>query len=41
MFRDKGWTIIDSEVAFADPVYGMRPQTRPAGESILWALAKE
>lgn len=41
MFRDKGWTLIDSEVAFEDPVYRMRPNTLPAGESILWALAKE
>jgi peptidoglycan/xylan/chitin deacetylase (PgdA/CDA1 family) len=41
MFRDKGWTLIDSEAAFSDPVYGMRPDTLPAGESILWALAKQ
>jgi peptidoglycan/xylan/chitin deacetylase (PgdA/CDA1 family) len=41
MFRDKGWTLIDSEVAFKDPVYVVRPNTLPAGESILWALAKE
>jgi peptidoglycan-N-acetylglucosamine deacetylase len=40
MFRDKGWTLIDSEVAFKDPVYSMRPNTLPAGESVLWALAK-
>jgi peptidoglycan/xylan/chitin deacetylase (PgdA/CDA1 family) len=41
MFRDKGWTIIDSETAFQDPVYAMRPDILPAGESILWALAKQ
>jgi peptidoglycan/xylan/chitin deacetylase (PgdA/CDA1 family) len=41
MFRDKGWTIIDSETAFQDPVYAMRPDILPAGESILWALAKK
>jgi peptidoglycan/xylan/chitin deacetylase (PgdA/CDA1 family) len=41
MFRGKGWTIIDSEVAFQDPVYAMHPDILPAGESILWALAKE
>jgi hypothetical protein len=40
MFRDKGWTLIDSEVAFKDPIYSMRPNTLPAGESVLWALAK-
>ncbi len=41
MFKNKGWTLIDSEAAFKDPVYGTRPNTLPAGESILWALAKQ
>lgn len=41
MFKDKGWTLIDSDAAFKDPVYAVRPHTVPAGESILWALAKE
>jgi hypothetical protein len=41
MLKDKGWTLIDSESAFRDPVYGMRPNILPAGESILWALAKK
>jgi peptidoglycan-N-acetylglucosamine deacetylase len=41
MFRDKGWTLIDSEVAFEDPVYSVRPDILPGGQSILWALAKQ
>jgi peptidoglycan-N-acetylglucosamine deacetylase len=41
MFRDKGWTVIDSETAFRDPVYAMRPNILPAGQSILWTLAKQ
>jgi len=41
MFRDKGWTLIDSETAFKDPVYAMRPDIIPAGQSILWALARQ
>jgi len=41
MFKNRGWTLIDSEVAFKDPVYAMRPDSLPAGESILWALAKQ
>jgi peptidoglycan/xylan/chitin deacetylase (PgdA/CDA1 family) len=41
MFQAKGWTLVDSATAFKDPLYAMRPQTLPAGESILWALAKE
>jgi len=41
MFRDKGWTLIDSDAAFDDPVYASRPDILPAGESVLWALAKQ
>jgi hypothetical protein len=41
MFEKNGWTLVDSETAFADPVYAMRPDVLPAGESILWALAKK
>lgn len=41
MFAQKGWTAIDAQAAFNDPVYSMRPDIMPAGESILWALAKE
>ena len=41
MFRSKGWTLVAPEVAFRDPVYGMRPHSLPAGQSILWALAKD
>lgn len=41
LFSDKGWKLIDSETAFEDPVYAMRPDILPAGESILWAIAKQ
>jgi peptidoglycan/xylan/chitin deacetylase (PgdA/CDA1 family) len=41
MFKDQGWTLVDSETAFQDPVYAMRPDILPAGQSILWALAKQ
>jgi peptidoglycan/xylan/chitin deacetylase (PgdA/CDA1 family) len=41
MFRDRGWTLVDAEVAFHDPVYALRPDTLPAGESILWSLARQ
>lgn len=41
MFRSKGWQLIDAEDAFADPVFRTEPKTVPAGESIVWALAKE
>ena len=41
MFRSKGWSVIDAEEAFSDPVFTRQPDTAPAGESLIWALAKE
>ncbi len=41
MFRSKGWGIADAEEAFSDPVFHRQPDTAPAGESLIWALAKE
>jgi peptidoglycan/xylan/chitin deacetylase (PgdA/CDA1 family) len=41
MFRAKGWTIISASEAYQDPLYAMRPKVLPAGESILWSLAKQ
>jgi hypothetical protein len=40
-FSDKGWQWIDAHRAFDDPVFKLQPQTLPAGESLVWALAKE
>ena len=40
-FSDKGWQWIDARRAFDDPVFKRQPQTAPAGESLVWALAKE
>lgn len=41
MFRAKGWTVVDAREAFQDPVFKRQPATLPAGESLLWSLAKE
>ena len=41
MFRRKGWRPVDADYAYRDPVYGLRPRILPAGESLIWALAKE
>jgi hypothetical protein len=41
MFRRHEWRIIDAEQAFRDPIFLRAPKTVPAGESLLWALAKE
>jgi peptidoglycan-N-acetylglucosamine deacetylase len=40
MFKSKGWQWIDADEAFKDPVFSAKPNVLPAGESILWALAK-
>ena len=41
MFRSKGWGVIDAEEAFSDSVFTRQPDTAPAGQSLIWALAKE
>ena len=41
MFKGKGWQLIDAEESFTDPIFRAEPKTLPAGESIVWALAKE
>lgn len=41
MLESKGWKLINAEKAFSDPLFKLRPKTTPAGESIIWALAKE
>ena len=40
MFKSKGWQLIDAADAFTDPVFRAEPKILPAGESIVWALAK-
>jgi peptidoglycan/xylan/chitin deacetylase (PgdA/CDA1 family) len=41
MFRKKGWKVISAEEAYRDPVFEKQPTNVPAGESLIWALAKE
>lgn len=41
MFKKKGWKLIDAVDAFKDPVFASEPTNVPAGESIIWALAKQ
>ncbi len=40
-FEGAGWQWIDASLAFEDEVFRRQPQTLPAGESLVWALAKE
>ncbi|SRR6266498_2851314 len=41
MFIEKGWNPINALHAYADRVYDLQPKILPAGESLIWALAKE
>lgn len=41
MFKSRGWKLIDATEAFRDPVFTAEPKIVPAGESIIWAIAKE
>jgi peptidoglycan/xylan/chitin deacetylase (PgdA/CDA1 family) len=41
MFEREGWELIDAEDAFRDPLFRAEPKIAPAGESLVWAIAKE
>lgn len=41
MFKRKGWQLIDAQEAFTDEIFFKLPDVLPAGESIIWSLAKE
>jgi peptidoglycan/xylan/chitin deacetylase (PgdA/CDA1 family) len=40
-FRAKGWHFVAARTAFDDPLYAIEPDIVPAGESIVWALARQ
>jgi peptidoglycan/xylan/chitin deacetylase (PgdA/CDA1 family) len=40
-FEKAGWEWISADLAYEDPVFLREPKTVPAGESLVWALAKE
>lgn len=41
MYKTNGWKLVDAEEAFTDPVFASKPEVVPAGESIIWSLAKQ
>lgn len=41
MFKEKGWHLIDAKDAYDDAIFQSNPTNVPAGESLVWALAKE
>ncbi len=40
-FQARGWRFVSPLSAFDDPLYALQPKNVPAGESIVWALARE
>lgn len=40
-FKTNGWEIMDTDEAFKDEIYKNEPANIPAGESLIWALAKQ
>lgn len=41
LFREKGWDIVPADEAFEDAIFREMPTHVPAGESLIWALAKQ
>lgn len=41
MFNENGWKTIDGADAYTDEIFSKTSSTIPAGESLIWALAKE
>ncbi|MEZ4944745.1 MAG: polysaccharide deacetylase family protein [Cyclobacteriaceae bacterium] len=39
-FEANGWEVMNADDAYLDPIYKELPDTIPAGESLIWALAK-
>jgi peptidoglycan/xylan/chitin deacetylase (PgdA/CDA1 family) len=40
-FKENGWEVMDADKAYKDVIYNEVPNTIPAGESLIWALAKQ
>ncbi|GAB3517912.1 polysaccharide deacetylase family protein [Emticicia fontis] len=40
-FKANGWEVVDADKAFQDQIYAQVPTNIPAGESLIWALAKQ
>jgi peptidoglycan/xylan/chitin deacetylase (PgdA/CDA1 family) len=41
MFESKGWQPVSAQAAYEDAVFSNAPRNVPAGESLIWAMAKE
>ena len=40
-FKTNNWKVVDADVAFQDKIFDEVPKNIPAGESLIWALAKQ
>lgn len=40
-FEENGWEVMDADKAYQDKIYDEVPDTVPAGESLIWTLAKK
>ena len=40
-FKNNGWEVVNTKEAYKDPIYNEFPETIPAGESLIWAMAKQ
>ncbi len=40
-FKEQDWEVINTQEAFKDEIFSQIPNINPAGESLIWAIAKE
>lgn len=40
-FKHHGWDVMDADKAYTDEVYKTKTNTMPAGESLVWSMAKQ
>lgn len=40
-FKEEGWEVMSADRAFEDDIFKNNPNVNPAGESLIWSLAKE
>jgi hypothetical protein len=41
MYRAKGWKVVNLEAVLSEPTLSVQTSTLPAGESLIWSMAKE
>jgi peptidoglycan/xylan/chitin deacetylase (PgdA/CDA1 family) len=39
-YKKRGWKLIDAPKAYQDPIFKIEPDIVPAGQSLIWAMAK-